>query len=292
MDTVMLLILLGSFLLLCLTTTRPVDTLRNVHHIITECRATFAVAGELCWQSCRRVSESLVSAAICLTRFLWALGKAHGWPIIAIYGLRYVALNRSTWSQSRPALFISGYVHMAMGHISRFALATLSGLWSGFCSQIHPASGLEFLPVAALAAAIFRLVILEVQARTKPPSTPRHSAPKALHETYPQLQAIEASLQCCMCQDLLCQPYTLSPCGHSGCLECLQDWFCGSRRDDGGFRPNVVFRAKKCPLCRALVPTRPTESFALRDVTSVLSPPGRQGVGRDEGDPWACIFLQ
>lgn len=178
----MFLILLGSFLLLGLTTTRPAETLRNLHHILAECRATCAVARELCWQSCRRVSKSLVSAGICITRFLWALGKAHGCALAAIHTLRYAALNHSTWSQYRPVLFISGYVHMAMRHIARLALATFSVLWSGFCSRIHPASELGFLPVAALAAAIFRLAILEVQVRTKPPSTPHRSAPKVLLE--------------------------------------------------------------------------------------------------------------
>ncbi|KAG7444456.1 uncharacterized protein BT62DRAFT_244773 [Guyanagaster necrorhizus] len=92
------------------------------------------------------------------------------------------------------------------------------------------------------------------------------------------LNAIETSLQCQICMELLFKPYALSPCGHILCLSCLQEWFRKAppsaedmEIDEDINDPEfIIHRQKSCPCCRAVIFDRPVPVFLVKSVTSML----------------------
>lgn len=166
------LILLG-LILLCLTTTSLSDTARNTCNIIAKCRGTFAVAAELCSQSCFLFRTTLIAVSISLLLFLRVFAGAHFVPLGTIYFLRLftICLNRLC-SKLGVSPTIPDQIRSFMGYPYRAMVAALSGFWSGLRLRIHPTSPeIEFLTVAICATAAFRILVLVTQARTKPPIT-------------------------------------------------------------------------------------------------------------------------
>ncbi|KAJ6612784.1 hypothetical protein B0H10DRAFT_279613 [Mycena sp. CBHHK59/15] len=116
-----------------------------------------------------------------------------------------------------------------------------------------------------------------------------------------QLEMIKTALQCPICKDLLTQPYTLDPCGHSFDLACLQKWFCTPppRQNEAHWASEpypmafcLVDRDKTCPTCRTIV-YLPSPGYALKSVLSVLRPNGGGGeVVNEDYDPWMDIFYE
>ncbi|KAH6903126.1 hypothetical protein BKA70DRAFT_1404167 [Coprinopsis sp. MPI-PUGE-AT-0042] len=147
-----------------------------------------------------------------------------------------------------------------------------------------------------------------------------------------QLNSVQQSLTCQICLDLLHRPYALSPCGHISCYTCLLRWFtsdpgqpmngavanpedivngnannlpaaAGRHHLGAAFAQRAslrrfITRAKNCPVCRASVPMRPVEVYAVKDMVASLvrsgladypapSAPTTEGGNQD---PWNNIF--
>ncbi|KAJ7249538.1 hypothetical protein B0H12DRAFT_1122046 [Mycena haematopus] len=114
------------------------------------------------------------------------------------------------------------------------------------------------------------------------------------------LQAIESSLQCQICIDLLSKPNLLAPCGHVFCLECLQQWFRSAPGNDSDddMDPEdreqyILERDKSCPYCRARIVRRPVPVFVVKNVVTALRTSTTQPVAvqDEEADPWKGLFL-
>ncbi|KAF6751168.1 hypothetical protein DFP72DRAFT_1172537 [Ephemerocybe angulata] len=89
-------------------------------------------------------------------------------------------------------------------------------------------------PSPAPAVAEARLTSLIVASTSAAPSTSAHAEAQAAeiarltalvarHDTH--LAAVQNSLTCQICLDLLYKPFTLAPCGHIACYACLLRWF-------------------------------------------------------------------
>ncbi|KAF7319538.1 RING-type domain-containing protein [Mycena chlorophos] len=123
------------------------------------------------------------------------------------------------------------------------------------------------------------------------------------HETL--LAQLTQSLTCQVCLDPLHKPYSLSPCGHIACYNCLVQWFTSEPEDQHEGMPP---RPKTCPHCRARIRERPAEAWAIKDLVAGLvksglvegisqgPPPAPELPGpppEDENgpaDPWHNIF--
>ncbi|KAG5641794.1 hypothetical protein DXG03_004180 [Asterophora parasitica] len=121
------------------------------------------------------------------------------------------------------------------------------------------------------------------------------------------ITAIDTSMQCQICMDTLHRPYSLSPCGHVLCLNCLQEWFrkAPPAADDSDMDPNeqddphyILTRSKSCPCCRAVVTRRPVPIFVVKAITTALAKyksgpgagSGRRSPSPDQEDPWRGLF--
>lgn len=113
------------------------------------------------------------------------------------------------------------------------------------------------------------------------------------------LKAIEVSLQCQICIELISKPYALAPCGHILCLECLQQWFrsAPAASDDDmdaeAQEESILHREKSCPCCRATVLRRPVPVFMVKSVVTALRATAAAPVpiqGEEDADPWKGLF--
>lgn len=110
---------------------------------------------------------------------------------------------------------------------------------------------------------------------------------------------IESNLQCQICLEILSRPFTLSPCGHVFCQNCLQDWFRSAPPAEDEMYDDadplaLIYRTKTCPCCRTAVRSRPTQLFIIKSITSALNKVKPSGSRRNspppDPDPWAGIF--
>ncbi|KDQ12523.1 hypothetical protein BOTBODRAFT_56786 [Botryobasidium botryosum FD-172 SS1] len=121
---------------------------------------------------------------------------------------------------------------------------------------------------------------------------------------------LQNALQCQICLELLHNPYTISPCGHVACLDCLQQWFRNPPPNDGGEQDLPLaphLRRKTCPCCRSAVIARPCLSYVIKSTVAILvaALPDTASAADDEaaaaaaaavpaagadGDVWAGIF--
>ena len=69
--------------------------------------------------------------------------------------------------------------------------------------------------------------------------------------------ALEDILTCSVCLEVMCDPVTISPCGHSCCCACIEKW---------------LQRSYKCPCCAALM-RHAALSYSLRAVVERLHGP-------------------
>ena len=96
---------------------------------------------------------------------------------------------------------------------------------------------------------------------------------------------------------------SLSPCGHVLCQTCLQEWFRtapGNAADmiDDDSPEALLYRKKTCPVCRAIVRTRPIPLFLVKSIATALAQskpdtPRRESPApeTDTADPWEGIFI-
>ncbi|KAJ7823658.1 hypothetical protein B0H13DRAFT_2125055, partial [Mycena leptocephala] len=111
------------------------------------------------------------------------------------------------------------------------------------------------------------------------------------------LEAIKTALKCPICTELLTQPYTLDPCGHTFDLVCLQQWFRTAPPvdEDTDTPPTMAYcpldHDKVCPICRSVV-YLPSPCYSLKSVVAALKPGNGGGPLANEDDPWADIFFE
>ena len=87
--------------------------------------------------------------------------------------------------------------------------------------------------------------------------------------------------------------YSLSPCGHVGCLECLLNWFTTGQDEEDTTDP--IHREKTCPQCRTLIVLPPTPSYVLKNIIEEIessgpSPKSRYTPITNIVNPWSRIF--
>ncbi|KAJ7701869.1 hypothetical protein B0H17DRAFT_1044990 [Mycena rosella] len=278
--------LLG-LLSLCLTTSSLSDTARG-RRAIAEFHRALDIAGE----SCLHLLKALDATTTFLLSCLRNLVAAHWFPVVSMFCLRFLAGVPAAvrlYNFCIPPLWLSistrAWIPM---------LAILSKIGIFLCSRIEPetSSWLEFMPVVFFTASIIGSVRERFRTAGSSPIAPVVAAESncLIDITNPQLQEIQEELACCVCKDFMTRPYTISPCGHSGCLECLQNTFCAGRNGaEESTRPNVIHMAKSCPECRERVYTRPIPSFALQKVIKVLDPQ-KPSLVRENVDEWSRIF--
>ncbi|KAH8832843.1 hypothetical protein DL96DRAFT_1704894 [Flagelloscypha sp. PMI_526] len=96
--------------------------------------------------------------------------------------------------------------------------------------------------------------------------------------------AVESSILCQICMDLLLKPYVLSPCGHCYCVDCLSSWFRQAPvpdidLNDTEMTPEqlqedpsyIMHRQKTCPTCRAIVSRRPEPVFVVKSIAAAIA---------------------
>ncbi|KAF7329766.1 RING-type domain-containing protein [Mycena kentingensis (nom. inval.)] len=93
------------------------------------------------------------------------------------------------------------------------------------------------------------------------------------------LAQLTQSITCQVCLDILHKPYSLSPCGHVACYNCLVQWFT-SEPDHEVLGP----RRKTCPHCRARIRERPAEAWSIKDMVAGLLKSGLVS-GLSQGPP-------
>ncbi|TFK53096.1 hypothetical protein OE88DRAFT_1341356 [Heliocybe sulcata] len=108
---------------------------------------------------------------------------------------------------------------------------------------------------------------------------------------------MQERLTCEICLDLLYKPYSLSPCGHIACEDCLVKWFSSEVVEPEPDAPRMI-RIKKCPSCREEIIERPSMVWKIKDAVEIfvksglaenLPPPPEEPQTRGR-DPWREIF--
>ncbi|KAJ7056973.1 hypothetical protein C8F01DRAFT_1152909 [Mycena amicta] len=95
------------------------------------------------------------------------------------------------------------------------------------------------------------------------------------------LAQLSQSLTCQICLDPLHKPYSLSPCGHVACYNCLVQWFTSEPEQEHEALPP---RKKTCPHCRARIRERPAEAWTIKDMVAGLVKSGL-GAGLSQVPP-------
>ncbi|TFL04124.1 hypothetical protein BDV98DRAFT_360989 [Pterulicium gracile] len=112
------------------------------------------------------------------------------------------------------------------------------------------------------------------------------------------LTQVHQNATCQICIDTMHKPYTLAPCGHLACYDCLVSWF-KAPAPSGGDQPPPLARRKTCPHCRAVVRERPIEAWGVKSIVHNLVESGLlKGVSAPTATPeenapkdlWEGIF--
>lgn len=157
------------------------------------------------------------------------------------------------------------------------------------------------LEVSALKAQTERIVQSEALRTKKMRELKRKSEVDAVTSTelLKEMEKIKSThdklkehLQCQICLELLRSPWTLSPCGHVGCFECLVAWFKEpdlENEEDDEPTP-IIYKKKTCPQCRALIMLPPTRSYILKSLVDEIQPTTSPVHTSIETDPWKGVF--
>lgn len=106
-------------------------------------------------------------------------------------------------------------------------------------------------------------------------------------------ETVRSGLLCGICDELMYQPWALSPCGHVYCLSCLHSWFHPEADEESDEPPKSN---KTCPDCRAKIHHRPVQVFVIKSLVEAVHPidepvppsPALEG----PSDPWEGIFSE
>ncbi|KAJ3865103.1 hypothetical protein EV359DRAFT_63440 [Lentinula novae-zelandiae] len=118
------------------------------------------------------------------------------------------------------------------------------------------------------------------------------------------LNEFETLLTCNICMEVFNNPFSLSPCGHTFCLQDLQEWFRKApsmeyAMDDDIYDPEYIMNCQKsCPTCRAIVIGRPLPVYSVKNIISALQKAKpNEGSAADHStisscskDPWEGLF--
>ncbi|KAF9077943.1 hypothetical protein BDP27DRAFT_1310458 [Rhodocollybia butyracea] len=128
------------------------------------------------------------------------------------------------------------------------------------------------------------------------------------HHSEELLTTIETSLTCNICMEILTKPFSLSPCGHTFCLQDLQEWFRKAPPTDDDMDLDMddteyylKHRSKTCPACRAIIVGRPLPVYIVNNIIgavqkSKLTATGDGATSRRSNspyvseDPWEGLF--
>ncbi|KAF8323924.1 hypothetical protein DL93DRAFT_2162030 [Clavulina sp. PMI_390] len=88
------------------------------------------------------------------------------------------------------------------------------------------------------------------------------------------IQTLQSVLQCSICLDLLWSPYSLTPCGHVACENCLVQWFSQPSEAEEQLELPLLaqFKKKTCPTCRTEVRSRPTVAYLVKSALDAVLP--------------------
>ncbi|KAK9839728.1 hypothetical protein WJX84_009536 [Apatococcus fuscideae] len=98
-------------------------------------------------------------------------------------------------------------------------------------------------------------LVEEVQMPVPPPSKPAEVEKKAAQD---HLAAMEEQFECAVCKDWLVAPFSVHPCGHLLCGDCLRQW---------------LEKSKTCPCCRAKCTAPPARAIAVENLILQLVEP-------------------
>ncbi|KZS87979.1 hypothetical protein SISNIDRAFT_490497 [Sistotremastrum niveocremeum HHB9708] len=110
------------------------------------------------------------------------------------------------------------------------------------------------------------------------------------------LSTLSSVLSCDICLDMLEDPYTLYPCGHVACGQCLISWFKtpGQGHDRRVHDAPLTMQSKICPKCRCQIFSAPVRAFALQAVVRSLrefdSRASLESLPKEAKEPWLDIF--
>ncbi|KAJ3923821.1 hypothetical protein F5877DRAFT_62946 [Lentinula edodes] len=118
------------------------------------------------------------------------------------------------------------------------------------------------------------------------------------------MNEFETLLTCNICMEVFNNPFSLSPCGHTFCLQDLQEWFRKApsmeyAMDDDIYDPEYIMNCQKsCPTCRAIVIGRPLPVYSVKDIINALQKAKPNGgsaadhstISSCSKDPWEGLF--
>ncbi|KAJ4487146.1 hypothetical protein C8J55DRAFT_507104 [Lentinula edodes] len=118
------------------------------------------------------------------------------------------------------------------------------------------------------------------------------------------LNEFKTLLTCNICMEVFNNPFSLSPCGHTFCLQDLQEWFRKApsmeyAMDDDIYDPEYIMNCQKsCPTCRAIVIGRPLPVYSVKDIINALQKAKPNGgsaadhstISSCSKDPWEGLF--
>ncbi|KAG8880134.1 hypothetical protein FRB97_001065 [Tulasnella sp. 331] len=130
--------------------------------------------------------------------------------------------------------------------------------------------------------------------RTKEELAEQRAQVQALQTSNKQFrESVRSGLLCGICDELLYQPWALSPCGHVYCFSCLHSWFHPEADEESDEPPKSN---KTCPDCRAKIRWRPVQIFVIKSLVEAIHPtdepvppsPALEG----PADPWEGVFSE
>ncbi|KAF7319369.1 RING-type domain-containing protein [Mycena chlorophos] len=129
---------------------------------------------------------------------------------------------------------------------------------------------------------------------------------KVIERNLVEITKIRDSLTCPLCDKPYVRPQTLSPCGHTFDLACLQTHFRNAPPSPFDLSHNIrrlPAREKRCPTCNTCTMAEPAPAWFVKMIVDTASPPDVKIVPMHEGDdadgddtyrvdPWLGIYRE